>query len=119
MSAENFRLLDPVTLAEPCEFWQALREAAPIHRVDEGIGFTIVSRYEDVLTVLRDTDTFSTRLSRKFRGGLSAYEDSPAVKDVLRTVARTSMPSGSARATCTPVTAGWSGVASLPPACAS
>src|SRR5579863_7881320 len=84
MSAQDFRLLDPETLAEPYEFWQALRETAPILTVDEGIGFTIVSRYEDVLTVLRDTDTFSTRLSRKFKGGLSAYEDSPAVKEVLK-----------------------------------
>jgi cytochrome P450 len=84
MSARDFRLLDPETLAEPYEFWQALRETAPIHAVDEGIGFTIVSRYDDVLTVLRDTGTFSTRLSRKFKGGLSAYEDSPAVKEVLK-----------------------------------
>jgi len=84
MSAQDFRLLDPETLAEPYEFWQALRETAPILAVDEGIGFTIVSRYDDVLTVLRETGTFSSRLSRKFRGGLSAYEDSPAVKEVLK-----------------------------------
>lgn len=79
----DFRLLDATTLAEPYEFWHVLRETAPIHSVEEGIGFTIVTRYDDVITALRDPDTFSNQLSRRFRGGMSAYEDSQAVKEVL------------------------------------
>lgn len=82
-SAEDFRLLDPIALAEPYEFWHVLREIAPVHTVDEGIGFTIVTRYEDVVAALRDPDTFSNQISRRFQGGMSAYEDSPAVKAVL------------------------------------
>ncbi|MGH3745370.1 MAG: cytochrome P450, partial [Mycobacteriales bacterium] len=82
-SAEEFRLLDPQTLAEPYDFWSTLRETAPVHTVDEGIGFTILSRYEDVLTALRDPETFSSEISRRFKGGMSAYEDSPAVKEIL------------------------------------
>jgi cytochrome P450 len=82
-SAGEFRLLDPQTLAEPYEYWQVLRETAPVHVVEEGLGFTVLTRYEDVQTALRDTDTFSSELSRRFKGGMSAYEDSPAVKKVL------------------------------------
>jgi cytochrome P450 len=82
-SANDFRLLDPATLAEPYAYWQVLRETAPIHTVAEGIGFTIVTRYEDVITALRDPDTFSNQLSRRFAGGMSAYVDSDAVKEVL------------------------------------
>jgi cytochrome P450 len=82
-SADDFRLLDSTTLAEPYQFWQVLREKAPIHAVDEGIGFSIVTRYEDVITALRDPDSFSNQISRRFAGGMSAYEDSTAVKEVL------------------------------------
>jgi cytochrome P450 len=79
----HFRLLSEETLREPYDFWSALRDQAPVHRVDEGIGYTIVSRYEDVTAALRDPETFSSELSRRFKGGVSAYEDSPAVKEVM------------------------------------
>ena len=52
--------------------------------MDEGIGYTILTRYEDVSAALRDPDTFSSQLSRRFPAGMSAYEDSPAVKEVLK-----------------------------------
>lgn len=82
-STADYRLLDPATLAEPYEFWQVLRETAPVHTVEEGIGFTIVTRFDDVAAALRDPNTFSNQLSRRFAGGMSAYEDTPAVKEVM------------------------------------
>ncbi|MGH3744454.1 MAG: hypothetical protein ACRDTP_06310, partial [Mycobacteriales bacterium] len=82
-SPDDYRLLSEETLREPYDFWSALRHRAPVHRVEEGIGYTIVSRYEEVTAALRDVETFSSELSRRFKGGVSAYEDSPAVKEVM------------------------------------
>ena len=83
-SIDNFKLLSPEVLTEPHEFWRRLRDEAPVHDVDEGIGYTVLTRYEDVSAALRDPDTFSSQLSRRFPAGMSAYEDSPAVKEVLK-----------------------------------
>lgn len=83
MSVDDFKLLDPATLAEPYAYWSALREQAPIHSVTEGAGFTIVTKYEDVRTALRMPEVFSNQLSRRFLGGMSAYQDSPAVAEVM------------------------------------
>ncbi|WP_067674468.1 cytochrome P450 [Nocardia miyunensis] len=83
-SVDDFKLLDPATLAEPYEFWSALRESAPIHHTAEGAGFTIVTRYDDVVTAIRDTETFSNQISRRFKGGMSPYEDSAQVKEILK-----------------------------------
>lgn len=82
-SVNDFKLLDPGTLSEPYEYWSALRQQAPIHHVDEGLGFTIISRYEDVVTAVKDTDTFSSTLSRRFPSGMSQQQDSPAVHEVM------------------------------------
>ena len=83
-NVDDFKLLDPQTLAEPYAYWQALRDSAPVHAVNEGRGYTIVTRYADVQEALRDPKTFSNQLSRQFKGGMSAYEDSPAVKEVMK-----------------------------------
>ncbi|MGW4339760.1 cytochrome P450 [Rhodococcus koreensis] len=82
-SVDDFRLLDPATLAEPYEYWRALRESAPVHAVSEGVGYTIVTRYADVKAALRDPETFSNQLSRRFQSGMSAYKDSEAVQAVM------------------------------------
>ena len=82
-SVESTRLLAEQTLREPHEFWSMLRSSRPVHKVDEGIGYYLLSRYEDVSAALRDPATFSSELRRRFKGGVSAYEDSPAVKEVL------------------------------------
>ncbi len=83
-TVDDFKLLDPQTLAEPHAYWEALRTTAPVHAVDEGRGYTLVTRYEDVQKALRDPETFSNQLSRQFKGGMSAYEDSPAVAAVMK-----------------------------------
>ena len=82
-SMDDFRLFSPVELADPYAGWQALREISPVHAVDEGIGYTIVTRYADVVTALRDPESFSNQLSRRFPSGMSPHVFSEAVQDVL------------------------------------
>jgi cytochrome P450 len=81
------RFFDPEALAEPFGVWSELREQAPVCPVSrsslEGVEFTVVSRYRDVMTALRDPDAFSNQLSRRFGGGHSPYEDTDEVKAVL------------------------------------
>jgi len=83
-SIDDFKLFSREVLTEPHQFWRRLRDEAPVHDMDEGIGYTVLTRYEDVSAALRDPDTFSSQLSRRFPAGMSAYEDSPAVKEVLK-----------------------------------
>ncbi|TNC18718.1 cytochrome P450 [Amycolatopsis alkalitolerans] len=82
-SPDSYELFAEGTLREPHEFWASLRSQCPVFPTEEGIGYYVISRYADVTAVLRDTETFSSELSRRFKGGVSAYEDSPAVKEVL------------------------------------
>jgi cytochrome P450 len=81
------RFFDPDSLAEPFEVWSELREQAPVCPVSrnslEGVEFTVVSRYRDVMAALRDPDGFSNQLSRRFVGGHSPYEDTEEVKAIL------------------------------------
>jgi cytochrome P450 len=83
-SVDDFTLLSTDVLAEPYEYWRLLRRTAPVHPVGEGIGYTIVTRYQDVVAALRDSESFSNHLGRRFPSGMSAYVDSLAVKEVLR-----------------------------------
>ncbi len=54
----EYSLLDEQLLAAPWEFYARLQEEAPVYRMPE-TGIYVVSRYDDVLTVLRDTATYS------------------------------------------------------------
>jgi cytochrome P450 len=53
-------LTDAVVVAGPNAFYQALRSEDPVH-FDEKLGMWLVSRYEDLQTVLRDPHTFSVQ----------------------------------------------------------
>jgi cytochrome P450 len=53
-------LTDPLVVAKPNAFYQALRSDDPVH-FDEKLGMWLVSRYEDLQTVLRDPLTFSVQ----------------------------------------------------------
>lgn len=53
-------LKDPAILARPNAFYQALRSEDPV-RYDEKIGMWLVSRYDDIVTVLRDPLTYSDK----------------------------------------------------------
>ncbi len=55
---EEYSLTDPAVQECPYDFYAAMRREAPVYRMPE-TGFYIVSRYEDLQRVLRDTTTFS------------------------------------------------------------
>lgn len=54
-------LLDPGVQRNPFPHYQHLREREPVFRMP-GTGFYVLTRYEDLRTVLRDTETFSNTL---------------------------------------------------------
>ena len=63
---------------EPWEVFDVLQREAPVffHSEPEGRGFWTLTKYDDVLAVLKDTKTFSSEL-----GGAATIEDMP--EDVL------------------------------------
>src|SRR5580693_5161251 len=54
-------LTDALIVAHPSEFYRSMRKYDPVY-YDEKIGMFLVSRYEDVVAVLRDPITFSDKL---------------------------------------------------------
>ena len=58
---EEFNFLDPAVLDEPFDYYHALQEQAPVYKMPE-TGMYIVSRYDDLRTVLLDTETFSNNM---------------------------------------------------------
>jgi cytochrome P450 len=54
-------LTDPLIVAHPAEFYRSMRKEDPVY-YDQKIGMYLVSRYDDVVTVLRDPVTFSDKL---------------------------------------------------------
>lgn len=54
-------LTDPLIVAHPHEFYRSMRMQDPVY-YDEKIGMYLVSRYDDVVAVLRDPITFSDKL---------------------------------------------------------
>lgn len=73
----HFDPLDPAFASDPYPAYAALRHDAPVS-YDEKLGVWVVSRYDDVLLVLKEPDTFSSRGAL-----LAAGEFPPPVKDVL------------------------------------
>jgi cytochrome P450 len=60
---EEYDFLDPALQRCPFEFYQSLREYAPVYR-DPATGYYIVSRYDDIMAVKRDTVLFSNNYGR-------------------------------------------------------
>ena len=60
MAVSDFNPLDPETVECPYPFYAAMRREAPVYQVP-GAGFFIVSRYQDMKTVLLDTHTFTSK----------------------------------------------------------
>jgi cytochrome P450 len=58
-SADDIDLFDPETLIDPWEAYQTLRDEAPVHFVPQ-MGVHLVTRYDLLMQVLRDTKTFSS-----------------------------------------------------------
>jgi cytochrome P450 len=53
-------LADPAVVRDPYPYFARLRADDPVH-FDEGIKTWLVTRYDDLVTVARDTDTYSTK----------------------------------------------------------
>lgn len=63
MTASFPNLMTPETRANPYALYRRLRAEQPVARVDPG-GMYAVSRYDDVVAVLRDSQTFSSAAFR-------------------------------------------------------
>src|SRR3984893_1446741 len=64
-------LLDPGVQRNPFSYYQHMREHEPVFRMP-GTGFYVLTRYEDLRTVLRDTETFSNTLDLEDLSGEGA-----------------------------------------------
>jgi cytochrome P450 len=58
-SVHEFNPLAPEIVECPYPFYKAMREEAPVYQVP-GLGFFVVSRYEDIKEVVGDTESFSS-----------------------------------------------------------
>lgn len=67
MSVTEEILVSPEVLECPYDFYRRVREEAPVHRTP--MGFYVVSRYDDVLSVVRDTERFSSDMRNSFVSG--------------------------------------------------
>ena len=63
MSQIAFDPFDPTTRENPYPVYARLREEEPVHRI-EALGLAVVSRYDDVLAILKDPHSFSSTAMR-------------------------------------------------------
>ena len=67
MSITDEILVTPEVLSCPYDFYRRVREEAPVHQTP--LGFWLVSRYDDVMSVVRDSERFSSNFFTSFAGG--------------------------------------------------
>lgn len=60
MTLNEMSLTNPLIQAHPNDFYAKLRHEDPVH-YDEKLGMWLVSRYDDIVTLLRDPQTFSDK----------------------------------------------------------
>jgi len=65
----DFSLMDHAVQSDPFEFYAVLHEQCPVYRMPE-TGFYMVTRYDDLRQVLKDTETFSSNITAKDGKGL-------------------------------------------------
>ncbi len=65
-------LVTPEVLECPYPFYQRVRDEAPVHQTP--LGFWLVSRYDDVLAVVRDHERFSSDMRSSFISGAPSDE---------------------------------------------
>jgi cytochrome P450 len=75
--ATTEQAFDPAMLDPPWPFYEQLRAHAPVFRLDQ-LGFWLVTRYDDVMRILKDPDTFSSQFPDRFGTGLSFLPSTPA-----------------------------------------
>lgn len=74
----DFDPINPAVLQCPYPFFETLQREAPVYQVPDA-GYYIVSRYNDVLTVLRDTATYSSYRRGRFANKGSAFVPEPVL----------------------------------------
>ena len=58
---EGFQLLDPAVQQCPHLYYEKMREECPVYSTEvAGVPIVLVTRYDDVLEIIKDTDTFSS-----------------------------------------------------------
>jgi cytochrome P450 len=60
LNVNDINLFDPAVLVDPWEAYQRLRDESPVHFLAAG-NMHVVTRYDLVLQVLRDTETYSSQ----------------------------------------------------------
>jgi cytochrome P450 len=75
-------------IADPARWYALMRKEQPVFRVP-GPGFYLVTRYEDVMAAVRDTDTFSNRFTSP---GLALGRGSAAVQEALNAILANGYP---------------------------
>jgi cytochrome P450 len=80
MPAPSF--LDPAVLACPFPFYEQLHQHAPVIEVPE-LGVVLVTRYDDVMTVIKDDETFLSGISGELVSAFSFNPQRDAVNEVL------------------------------------
>ena len=70
-SLKDFNPIAPETIENPYPFYRAMREQAPVYEIP-GVGFFIVSRYDDILHVLANPQIFSSHQVRGLQSKPSA-----------------------------------------------
>jgi len=72
MSITDEILVTPEVLSCPYEFYRRVRDEAPVHQTP--LGFWLVSRFDDVMSVVRDTERFSSNFNTSFAAGGASPE---------------------------------------------
>lgn len=67
-------LADPIIQAQPRDFFWTMREQDPVH-YDEKLGMWLVSRYEDIVELLRDPETFSDKAGYEAQYASGHFEE--------------------------------------------
>ncbi|WP_348674591.1 cytochrome P450 [uncultured Abyssibacter sp.] len=80
ISLADATMADPVLRAHPNAYYEALRREDPVH-FDDKLNMWLVSRYEDVVTVLRDPITFSDKLGYEAMYASGYFEEFKQILD--------------------------------------
>src|SRR5580658_4912188 len=67
-------LADPLVQAHPNDYYRAMRTEDPVH-YDERLGLYLVSRYEDVKSVLGDPSTYSSKAGYEAQYAKGYFEE--------------------------------------------
>jgi cytochrome P450 len=92
-SVADINLFDPATLIDPWDAYQRLRDEAPVFFMPS-MGVHVVTRYDLLMQVLRDTETYSSRFGPFLNGTRQLWlqKAPPAVRDKFLEIAAGMFP---------------------------